>query len=141
MTFYYTFPHRRLSEMRQVMNRMMEEAMQEMAPQEREMRLAVDVLADDEGYTIRALVPGLRSEDLHVEVLNNTVSIRGEFHPVESEDAKYLVSELPAGRFSRVLSLPTALDSSKAEASLNNGVLTMRVPKAEAHRPRTIKVA
>jgi len=140
MTFYYTFPRRRWAEMRHMMDRMMEEAMQEMAPQEREMSLAVDVLADDEGYTIRALVPGLRSEDLHVEVLNNTVSIRGEFRNPENENAKYLVSELPAGRFSRVLTLPTALDPSKTEASLSNGVLTLRVPKAEAHRPRTIEV-
>ncbi len=140
MTFYYTFPRRRWAEMRQVVDRMMEDALEEMQPQEREMTLAVDVLADDEGYTIRALIPGVRSEDLNVEILNNTVSIRGEFRTPESGEAKYLVSELPAGAFGRVITLPTALDPSKTEASLRDGVLTLRVPKAEAHRPKTIEV-
>jgi HSP20 family protein len=48
--------------------------------------------------------------------------------------------ELPAGRFSRVITLPTALDAAKAEANIKDGVLILRVPKAEAHRPKTIKV-
>jgi HSP20 family protein len=51
-----------------------------------------------------------------------------------------LTCELPSGRFSRVITLPTTLDTSKAEANIKNGVLTLRVPKAEAHRPKTIKV-
>ncbi len=61
--------------------------------------------------------------------------------PLPTEDTKYLISELPAGRFSRVLTLPTALEPGKAEASIKNGVLTLRIPKAEAHRPRAIKVS
>ncbi|HEB65714.1 MAG TPA: Hsp20/alpha crystallin family protein [Chloroflexi bacterium] len=140
MTFYYNFPRRRWAEMREAMNRMMEDALEEMQPQEREMTLAVDVLADDDGYTIRALVPGVRSEDLSIEALNNTVTIRGEFTAPEAGAAKYLVSELPVGRFVRVITLPTALEPGKTEATLKDGVLTLRIPKAEAHRPKTIEV-
>jgi HSP20 family protein len=104
------------------------------------MLLAVDVQADDEAYVIKALVPGLEAEDLNIEIMNNTVAIRGEFKEPEKEETRYLTCELPAGRFSRVITLPTALDPSKAEASLKNGVFILHVPKAEAHRPKVIKV-
>ena len=73
-------------------------------------------------------------------MLNNTVTLRGEFKSTAKEDDKFLVDELPAGRFSRVVTLPTALDPAKAEASVKNGVLHLRLPKAEAHRPKSIKV-
>jgi HSP20 family protein len=127
--------------MREAMNRLLEENMGEVEQvNEREMQLAVDVKAEDEAYIVKALVPGLEADDINVEIINNTVSIRGEFGHFQEEDAKYLTAELPAGRFSRVLTLPTALDPAKAEANLRNGVFTLRIPKAEAHRPKVIKV-
>ena len=138
MTLYVT-PRRRLANLRQAMEQMMDEGMSE-TPAEREMLLAVDVRTSDDAYDISALVPGLDAEDLEIEVLNNTVTIRGEFKACTEENTKYLVCELPNGRFSRSLTLPTALDAGKTEASIKNGVLSLRVPKAEAHRPKTIKV-
>jgi HSP20 family protein len=141
MMTLYVSPYRRMARMREAMSRMMEENFPEaMEPAEREMLLAVDVQAQEDDYVITALVPGLDAEDISVEVLNNTVSIRGEFKDTEREESKYLVCELPAGRFSRVITLPTALDPAKAEAELSNGVFRLRVPKAEAHRPKVIKV-
>jgi HSP20 family protein len=108
---------------------------------ERESVLAVDVKADDEAYTISALVPGVEAEDINVEILKNTVSIRGEFNDgVEQDEDEILVSELPVGRFHRELTFPTAMDSSKADASLRNGVFTLRIPKAEIDRPKVIKI-
>ncbi|MFU8770899.1 MAG: Hsp20/alpha crystallin family protein [Anaerolineales bacterium] len=139
MTMYIS-PYRRMSNLREAMNRLMEDNMNDTTPVEREMQLAVDVLAEDEAYTISALVPGVDPDDINIEILNNTVAIRGEFKDVEKKDSKYLVCELPSGRFSRVLTLPTALDPAKAEANLKNGLFTLRVPKAEAHRPKVIKI-
>ncbi len=136
----YISPYRRLARLSHLMDRLLDESLMENEPVEREMTLAVDVQSDDEGYTIKALVPGLEADDITTEILNNTVSIRGEFKTESNEDVKYLLCELPSGRFSRVITLPTALDPSKAEASLKNGVFTLRVPKAEAHRPKVIKV-
>ena len=52
----------------------------------------------------------------------------------------HLLCELPTGVFSRVISLPTEVDSAKAVANIKNGILTLSVPKAEAHRPKAIKV-
>jgi HSP20 family protein len=66
------------------------------------------------------------------------VTITGEFKADESE---YLMQELPHGAFSRTLQLPAALDPSKAEAAIKDGVLTLRLAKAESARPKTIKVA
>jgi HSP20 family protein len=126
--------------MREAMNRMFEDSIGENAAHEREMMLAVDVMAYDEAYEIVALVPGLEADDVNIEVLNNTVTLRGEFKSTAKEEDKFLVDELPAGRFSRVVTLPTALDPAKAEASVKNGVLHLRIPKAEAHRPKSIKV-
>jgi len=139
MTFYIS-PQRRLVNLRQAMDRMMEETIADAPRSEREMLLAVDVQSSDEGYQIYALVPGLDASDLDIEILNNTVSIRGEFKSTAADDAKYLVCELPAGQFSRVINLPTALDASKAEAIIKNGVLSLNIPKEEAHRPKAIKV-
>jgi HSP20 family protein len=126
--------------MRHAMNHWFEDTMAEHTSAEREMLLAVDVEAGDEAYDITALVPGLNADDLDIEVLNNTVTIRGEFKSGAEDQTKYMLSELPTGRFSRVISLPTAADASKVEASIKNGVLTLHIPKAEADRPKAIKV-
>ena len=114
MTLYIS-PYRRLSNLRQAMDRLFDEEFQS-TPSEREMMLALDVTAGDEDYLVRALVPGLKAEDLNIEILNNTIAIRGEFKSEEKEGVKYLMNELPAGRFARVITLPTALDPGKAEA-------------------------
>jgi HSP20 family protein len=140
MMHMYVSPYRRMASLRQAMDRLFDENFTETS-NEREMVLAADVRAEDDAYTISALVPGLNAEELNIEILNNTVTLRGEFKYEEKEGAKYLINELPTGKFSRVLTLPTALDTAKAEASIKNGVLNLRVPKAEAHRPKTIKIA
>jgi HSP20 family protein len=139
MTFYVS-PYRRMAAMRHAMNRMFDDTMVDQTPSEREMLLAVDVQAGDDSYDITALVPGMDAEELDIEVLNNTVTIRGEFKSGSEDQAKYLVCELPSGRFSRVISLPTATDASKVEAVIKNGVLSLHIPKAEADRPKAIKV-
>lgn len=139
MTYYIT-PYRRMAAMRNAMNRWFEDAMVDQTPTEREMLLAVDVKTADEAYDITALVPGLNAEDVDIEVLNNTVTIRGEFKTDGVEQDKYLVCELPNGHFSRVITLPTEMDSTKVDASIKNGVLSLHIPKAEAARPKAIKV-
>lgn len=141
MTIFISNPYRRANALRQAMDRLLEESFTDTAPNEREMTLAVDVVTDDDGYTIKAFVPGLDAEGLDIEVLNNTVTIRGAFKDGKAENAKYLIYELADGAFSRIVTLPTTLDASKAEANIKNGVLELKVPKAEAHRLKTIKVA
>ena len=94
MTFYFT-PSRRMASIRQAMDRMIEESLAESRDVEREMLLAVDVQASDEGYEINALVPGLEADDLEIEIINNTITLRGQFKSTPQENAKYLLNELP----------------------------------------------
>ena len=108
---------------------------------ESENILPVEVKTDGDDFLISAIVPGIEPEDIDVEILNKTISIRGKFREQEvDEENKVLVSELPFGRFSRVLTLPTKLESSEAVANLKNGVFTLRVPKIEEERRKEIKV-
>lgn len=139
MTFYVA-PYRRMAAMRHAMNHWYNESLANHEPSEREMLLAVDVEAGDDAYDITALVPGLDAQDLEIEVLNNTVTIRGEFKSGDNDQTKYLMSELPCGRFGRVITLPTTTDAEHVEATIKNGVLSLRIPKAEVDRPKTIKV-
>jgi len=103
--------------------------------------IPVDIQAKDDEYIVYANVPGLRPEDLNVEVLGNSVTLRGEiFAPATEEKNGWLLQERVTGKFSRSFTLPAELDNAKAEANLENGVLTLRLPKAEAARPKAIKV-
>lgn len=139
MTMYIS-PYRRMVGLRHAMDRLIDESLTEAPAAEHEMLLAVDVKAEDEAYELTAMVPGLEAGDLNIEVLNNTVTIRGEFKHA-TEDGDYITRELPQGRFTRIVTLPVALDPAKAEASIKNGLLSLRVPKTEAHRPKAIKVS
>lgn len=103
--------------------------------------LAVDVLATDEAFVITAAVPGLRAEDLKLEVLGDTVTLQGEVAAPEAEAGQWLLRERRYGKFARTLVLPVAVDGAGAEATIDSGLLTVRLPKAEEARPKTIKVS
>jgi HSP20 family protein len=100
--------------------------------------LSVNVREEDDAYILSALVPGLKAEDLNIQVLDNVVSIEGEF---KDEDASFLMSELPRGSFRRSLRMPSEIDSEKVEARIEDGVLTLSLPKAESAKPKRIQVA
>lgn len=105
--------------------------------------LPVDVIATGDEYIVSAAVPGLRAEDLSLEVLGDTVTLRGEVAAPETGDqTRWLLRERRRlGKFARTLTLPTEVEGAAAEASIDNGVLTVRLPKAEAAKPKVIKVA
>ena len=106
-----------------------------------EVSFPVDIKDDGEAYTFTALLPGLTAEDVNIQIQSNVVSLQGELKHDRDEKATYLLVERPAGKFSRSIELPDAVDAAKAEASLVNGVLTLRLPKAEEAKPRSIKVS
>jgi HSP20 family protein len=103
--------------------------------------LLLDVLAKDDEYIITAAIPGLKPEDVNIEVQNNTVTIRGEVVAPEADgQAQWMLQERSYGRFARTLNFPVELDSVKAEAAVENGVLSLRVPMAETAKPRMVKI-
>lgn len=100
----------------------------------------IDIVANSDGYTLKALLPGVKSEDLDIQIVNEIVTISGRLDADRKEGENYLLAERPSGTFHRVITLPTPLDSSKVEASLEDGILTLEIPKTEEAKPRTIKV-
>ena len=100
----------------------------------------MDVKEDANSFIIKALLPGVHPPDLDIQIVNEAVTISGEIESDRDEDGKYLLTERPTGTFRRVVTLPTPLDSTNAEADLDQGVLTLKIPKIEEAKPRTIKV-
>jgi HSP20 family protein len=100
--------------------------------------LGVNVREQDDVYVLSALVPGMKAEDLNIQVLDNVVSIEGEY---QAADAEYLLNELPRGSFRRALRLPTEIQAEKVEAKITDGVLTLNLPKAESARPKKINIS
>lgn len=100
----------------------------------------MDVKEDANTFTIKALLPGIQPDDLDIQIVNEAVTISGEIKADRDEEEKYLLTERPTGTFRRVVTLPTPLDSTNAEADLDQGVLTLKIPKIEEAKPRSIKV-
>ena len=137
MTIYMT-PFAR-SARRQMLDRFLRNA-EYPEMMETDVHFPVDVKVEADAFILTALLPGVRPDEVEVQVVNETVSIQGEYKTERNQTEQYLLQELPNGRFSRVLTLPAQLDSAQAEASMENGVLTLRIPKVEAARPKTVKV-
>lgn len=100
----------------------------------------IDVKVNDESFTVSALLPGVHPEDLSIQIVNEILTISGELKSDREEGENYLLTERPNGKFHRVLTLSTPLDSSKVEAELENGVLTLEIPKVEEAKPHIIKI-
>lgn len=100
--------------------------------------LGVNIQEQDDAYVLSALVPGLKAEDVNIQVLEDVVSIEGEY---KADEAEYLLSELPSGSFRRSLRLPAPIQADHVEAKIADGVLTLSLPKAESARPKKIQVS
>jgi HSP20 family molecular chaperone IbpA len=97
-------------------------------------RVRIEAIVSDRGHP----VTGLKAEDLNIQILEDVVTLEGEF---KSDESEYLLRELPHGSFRRSLQLPAAVDAEKVEAKIVDGLLTLRLPKAETARPKKIKIA
>ena len=102
---------------------------------------AVNVSEDGDNLYVRAELPGVKSEDLDVTVVEGQLVIRGERKiPPEQESANYHRREREGGTFRRVLALPERVDPAKVSASMKNGILTVTLAKAEEAKPRKVSV-
>ena len=107
--------------------------------EDRDQTLVINIRedAENDAYILSALVPGLKSDELNIQVLDEVIRIQGEY---KMDEGSYLVRELPNGSFTRTLRLPAAIDAEHVEANITDGVLTLRLPKAESARPKQIKI-
>jgi HSP20 family protein len=101
----------------------------------------MNMTEDPDNYYVRAELPGIKADELDISLTGNSLMVSGERTiPEENEKARYHRREREAGKFSRVLGLPSPVDSSKVEASCVDGVLTVVLPKAEVAKPKQIAV-
>jgi HSP20 family protein len=101
----------------------------------------INLTENKDNYYIRAELPGIKADELNIEAEGNKISISGERKiPIENEKAKYHRIEREAGKFSRMISLQTDINSEKIDASLKDGILKLTIPKSEKAKPKQIAV-
>jgi len=138
-------PFRELMTLRQAMDRLFEESFVRpsrfLGLLSAEVHPTIDMYQTPNEVVIKAALPGLKPEEVDIIITGDTLTIRGETK-VEEEVKRenYLCQECRYGASSRSITLPSALKTEKAEASFEDGVLTLTIPRAEEAKPKTIKV-
>jgi HSP20 family protein len=96
------------------------------------LRPNVDISSDDNAYTVKVEVPGVKQKDINLEIDNGTLTVSGEKkHEKEEKDKHYYHMEQSYGSFQRMLSLPEDADEENVKASFKNGVLTITLPRTD----------
>jgi HSP20 family molecular chaperone IbpA len=101
---------------------------------------AVDVYEDDGGITLRADMPGVPRDQLELKVEGDALSIEGAVRQPTPEGLEAVYAEVRVPHYRRTFTLSRELDASKIDASLKDGVLTLRIPKQAHAQPRRIQV-
>jgi HSP20 family protein len=104
---------------------------------------AVDVSESDKELKLELELPGINPEDVEITAENNILTVRGEKRGERkegAEDSRYHIVERSYGSFTRSFQLPAGLDDSKIQAECNNGILSVRIPKAALPQPRRIQI-
>ena len=99
----------------------------------------LDVRETADEYLVMVDLPGVKSEDVTIEVNDHVLTLSGARRSVETGEAQLV--ERPYGSFARSLTLPQGVDSDKIAADCSDGVLTMRIPKPPEQRPKKIAIA
>ena len=102
---------------------------------------AMDLVETQDGFVLKADLPGMTEGDVNVELENNVLTISGERKTEhEAHHEGYYRIERATGSFSRALSLPEGVEPEAVTATFDNGVLTVRIPKPEQAKPRRVKI-
>jgi Molecular chaperone (small heat shock protein) len=112
-------------------------------PTEFEFTPALDVYETPDEFVVFVTAPGVSEKDLHVELSNGTLTVTGERKPLiegENVQAHYVSRMGGHGKFGVSYAPPTAIDENRVKAVYRNGVLEVRLPKAESAKPKTVKV-
>jgi HSP20 family protein len=102
----------------------------------------LDVYTSADEVVVEASLPGIKPEDVDITVEGDTLTLTGETQSSRNEeDGSTVFREIRRGRFTRTLTLPSGLEPDKAKATFEDGILTVRIPKAEQVKPRQIKIS
>lgn len=139
-------PFGELLSLRQAMDRLFEDSFVSprswgtIAPESR--GLPLDITSLDDAIVVEAQLPGVKPDDVDITLTGDTLTISGQTRSEREQrtEGSALVQEIRRGSFSRTVSLPQGLQGDKADATFENGVLTLRIPKAPEIRPHQIKI-
>ncbi len=134
-------PFSELLSLREAMDRLFEEGFTRAAPWRAFVTPAVDMYQTDKDVVVKASLPGVKPEDLDISVVGDTLTIKGETKGEEKVAREnYFYQERRFGSFSRSLTLPVAVQTERADAKFEDGVLTLTLPKAEAAKAKKIEI-
>ena len=104
--------------------------------------LALDVQEDDNNYVITTALPGVQADNIKINLQNDYLTIEGEIpeQTTEKQDSRFLMRERSYGRFSRTIRLPQPVNRDRVEATYEDGILRLTLPKSEEAQPRQITV-
>ncbi|MCF8110563.1 MAG: Hsp20/alpha crystallin family protein [Desulfobacteraceae bacterium] len=100
----------------------------------------VDICEDENGIKLMADMPGVKPDDVNIDVRENTLTLAGKVKPFEGAEETDLMIEYDIGLYYRQFTLPELVDQEKIDAQLKDGVLTLVLPKAEAAKPKKIEI-
>jgi HSP20 family protein len=100
-------------------------------PAETELKMKIDVKEDDKSFTVKADIPGVKKEDIQIDIEDDRISLRAEVkrEKEEKKDEKVVYSERSYGMVSRSFTLPVDVDAKAAKAEYKDGVLNLTLPK------------
>jgi len=102
---------------------------------------AVDIHETDDGFVIKAELPGVPKDDISIDVHQNTLTLRGQrTHESAVKNERYHRVERAYGTFQRSFVLPAMVDHDKVQATYKDGVLELHLPKSEAAKPKRISI-
>ncbi|HOE74596.1 MAG TPA: Hsp20 family protein [bacterium] len=134
-------PWREMASMREALDRMFDEGVTTLTRNSDWQYPAINVRQTENNILIEADVPGMKQEDIDIEISDNMVTIAGERKAShEEKGANYFHKEVSFGSFRRSINLPVDVRGDKASADIVDGTLVVKLPKAEPEKPKTIKL-
>ena len=101
---------------------------------------AVDIFETEKNITLLADMPGVKADDLTIDLRDNTLTLSADVSPVDNSNEEELLVEYETGRYYRQFTLGEIVDQANIDAKLNNGVLRLTLPKVEKATPKKITV-
>ncbi len=135
-------PEREMMSLREAMDRLFDDAFtRPLGLTEGRHDPALDMYQTDDDVVVKATLPGLKADDVQINITGDVLSVKGEMkEKSETKEKNYHIREQRWGSFERSVMLPTSVVSDKAKAEFEDGILTIILPKAEEVKPKIVTV-
>lgn len=134
-------PAREMITLREAMDRLFEDAFTRPFGVAGFQMPAIDMYQTEDELVVKTILPGLKGDDVQISIIGDVLTIKGEFkEKAEAKEKTYHFREQRTGSFERAVSLPTQVVAEKVTAGFEDGILTIKLPKADEVKPKTITV-